>query len=291
MVEQDRRKHPRVPVHIDIAYDNDVVLTQANLTDLSLGGANVFTDVPLPVGTQLSLWFRAADPGFELKGRVLRVTEEDPDDETARPGMGVQFFGISPEEEETMQELINWYLLQPTPIVVAAEELPKVEEVSEQRYIETQILPTIEASLPEKTVQIRLPAEVLHASPHEELETTQVDTGATAEFEAPQIFRAPTPSDDSIQTIRLSPEDMAAQRAARENPPAFETVRIHPEDLNALQTAAQDASSTISHEHSDTTTTLPEMPAFNPDLDALTENPADSGERKSRRKKKKKTEE
>ena len=291
MPDQDRRKHPRIPVHIDITYDNDVVLTQANVKDLSLGGANILTALPLPVGTQLSIWFRSTEPGFELKARVLRVTEEDPDDEVAQPGMGIQFYGISSKEENAIQELIEWYLTQPTQEATppeAPEELPKSEEASEQRYIETQLLPAIEAApevAPDATVQIRLPIEVNHAEPSVDLEATQLEANTTDEFETPSPFENPTSSDDAIQTIRISPEELEAQRTARVQAPSFETIRIHPEDLNALQSAAQEASSTVQHEHSSDTTTLPEMPAFVPESESG-ENPADAGERKAKKKRK-----
>jgi hypothetical protein len=287
MPDQDRRKHPRIPIQIDIAYDNDVVLTQTNVQDISLGGANVLTALPLPVGTRLSIWFRGADPNLELKARVLRVTEEDPDDEATRPGMGIQFFGISSQEEEAIQALIDWYVSQPAPQESVSQEMPKVEEVDEQRYIKTQIISITEAT-PKAAAPIKLPIEASYPEPVD-LEVTQLETPEreTSEYQAPNPFEATTSSDDSIQTVRLHPEELEAQRiarAAQRQDSAFETLRIHPEDLNALQSAAQDASGTINHDHNDTIT-LPEMPAVSADNESG-EHPADSGERKAKKKRK-----
>jgi hypothetical protein len=145
----DRRKYSRVPLEIDLAFDNDVLQMEAILRDLSLGGANILTDAPLPVGTMLSLQLHSKPASLFFTGRVRRVTEEDPDDPEILPSMAVQFLEMTDEKREVVAELLATH----GQVSVAANTA-----TDEDLALQTQVqLSSVERPVLNKTAAVSVP--------------------------------------------------------------------------------------------------------------------------------------
>ena len=77
-------------------------------TDISLGGIFLESDIPLNVGTQVSLAFSLQNgtPTIRAQGKVVSV-ERTPDDSLPIVGMGLQFTKISDAEKKLIQTYIS----------------------------------------------------------------------------------------------------------------------------------------------------------------------------------------
>jgi type IV pilus assembly protein PilZ len=110
-VDQDRREHERVLVHIEVDYQCDDTFLFAYITDLSAMGIFIRTSVPHPPGTRLNLHF--SPPGgrdIDLEGEVvwtnpLRAGDRD----SLNPGMGVQFIELTPLQREQIMGLVRTF--------------------------------------------------------------------------------------------------------------------------------------------------------------------------------------
>ena len=106
----ERRKYPRTNVSaiIDYLARKDYLICE--MKDLSANGVFAVTSEPIPVGETIFLDFYL--PGFvrkfKLKGRVVRTVSED---EASRdglvPGMGIEFFDVSPKTQEDIIRFVS----------------------------------------------------------------------------------------------------------------------------------------------------------------------------------------
>ena len=106
MDDDERREHARYATRLAVDVQSGEHFLFAYITNISAMGIFVRTNEPLPVGTELTLAF-GVEPGprVELDGMVVWVNPVrlGPDNS----GMGVQFEPLTPEQRETLVELVR----------------------------------------------------------------------------------------------------------------------------------------------------------------------------------------
>lgn len=109
----DRRASPRAEVETEISFTSDSNFYQGFSEDLSDGGVFVATYDLQPVGTKMDIEF-TLPTGHIVKtiGEVRWLRQLRDDNPEIRPGMGVQFKQLLPEDEEA----INAFLQARSPI-------------------------------------------------------------------------------------------------------------------------------------------------------------------------------
>ena len=102
----ERRIAERSRVTFGMVCDAGASMSSGRVLDLSMTGAFIHTDQPLPIGTLVTL-FPVGDAGddlFEIDAKVVRVckgsSEEDP------PGMGVHFDIANEEDQRALSALL-----------------------------------------------------------------------------------------------------------------------------------------------------------------------------------------
>ena len=103
----ERRHYPRIPVSLEISFDNGEEVLSSYLFDLGEGGLFIGTPHPLEEGTRIRLLFKLPDWGnpVNIIGTVVwRQGKED----TSRPGMGVRFDEMGSED----REILNAYVME-----------------------------------------------------------------------------------------------------------------------------------------------------------------------------------
>jgi len=104
-INNDTRKHPRVPVNFTVEFRTNSKWHQAYTATLGGGGLFIRTINPPEMGTRIIVKFRVPEKGktVEAHGTVVWSNEYNPESKkTSLPGMGVRFDNI---EEEDSQEI------------------------------------------------------------------------------------------------------------------------------------------------------------------------------------------
>lgn len=107
----ERRAHERVLVNIEVDYRRDDTFLFAYITDLSEMGIFIQTKDPHPPGTRLNLRFRPpGSPELNLEGEVVWVNRYRPGNpDNLNPGMGVQFVGLDPAQQQRVLKLVRTF--------------------------------------------------------------------------------------------------------------------------------------------------------------------------------------
>jgi len=109
--DNERRRYPRVPLSLLIQYRFDTLedFLAEYSTNISIGGMFVRTDQPREVGSLIYLQFYLRDGAklIEGLGRVVRVSEPGPDDESTACGMGIEFVNFGEESMKLIQRIIE----------------------------------------------------------------------------------------------------------------------------------------------------------------------------------------
>jgi CheY-like chemotaxis protein/Tfp pilus assembly protein PilZ len=75
---------------------------------LSGGGVYVRIEEPLPIGSDVDLTLHLESAGkLQLKGKVIYTKEMSGDLSTLSPGMAIQFYGLSEQEQEDMNDYLK----------------------------------------------------------------------------------------------------------------------------------------------------------------------------------------
>ena len=108
---QERRKYPRVPLSLLIQYRFDTLedFLAEYSTDISMGGMFIRTDQPREVGSLIYLQFYLRDGAklIEGLGRVVRVSEPEPDAQDGAYGMGVEFVNFDSESMKLIEQIVD----------------------------------------------------------------------------------------------------------------------------------------------------------------------------------------
>jgi type IV pilus assembly protein PilZ len=104
----NRRQHERIPASMSVDYTNGETFLFSYIQNISEMGIFIYSEAPLPVGTDLRLRFagESEDP-FEVDGRVVWVNPMRPGGDNLNPGMGVQFQELTADQRERVVELVR----------------------------------------------------------------------------------------------------------------------------------------------------------------------------------------
>jgi hypothetical protein len=97
----ERRKHPRVPVHIQGLLLGNSHEIEGHTLDLSLGGARFESDLAVFPGKTIMV--RLIVPGGEFPVSIPEAKVRWVDEQT----FGVEFENVQPNELDELEELIN----------------------------------------------------------------------------------------------------------------------------------------------------------------------------------------
>jgi len=106
MVDQDRRRAPRISTSIEVRYQCGTDSYIHHTMDLSLRGLYIVTGSPLKVGSPVTVSFSLPgfDHSFNIKGSVVRNNlggvSEGP------PGMGIEFVDLDKEDERVLVQFV-----------------------------------------------------------------------------------------------------------------------------------------------------------------------------------------
>lgn len=104
----DQRRHPRLPMQVELEYESAEDFVRDYCSNLSVGGMFIGTDRPLQEGTRFRLKFVV--PGREraietvAQVRWVQLPEFDLPTE---PGMGVHFERLSPGDRRDVEALLE----------------------------------------------------------------------------------------------------------------------------------------------------------------------------------------
>lgn|GEM_PF-2067629 len=106
--ERERRQSQRcrVALQLHLIFNDLDELRRAHSKDISEGGIFVFTDRPLPAGSDVELKISLVHQDLtyiEAEGNVVHVVKPGSNDE---PGMGIKFTRISEEGKEFIKECL-----------------------------------------------------------------------------------------------------------------------------------------------------------------------------------------
>jgi uncharacterized protein (TIGR02266 family) len=104
----ERRTAPRVGLCVEVGMQTDSNFYTGFTEDISEGGLFVATYKLLPAGSEIALTLTLPD-GAEFRVTAVVRWVRDPRDPNSdmRPGMGVQFVNLEPQDHETIRTFIK----------------------------------------------------------------------------------------------------------------------------------------------------------------------------------------
>ena len=105
MSNEERRRHIRYPLSIEVTYQYGVESFSEYTLNLSPGGLFIRTDRPLKRGSTITLDFTipSIDHHFSMNGRVAWIRNQG--DENGLQGRGVEFLDVT---EKNTRQLIQF---------------------------------------------------------------------------------------------------------------------------------------------------------------------------------------
>ena len=102
------RKHIRTAYKIKISVYSDGIKYDLYTEMLSEGGAYVRKKEPLPIGSDVDVTLHLESAKtLQFKGKVIYTKETFGDCSTLSPGMAIQFYGLSEQEHEDMNNYLK----------------------------------------------------------------------------------------------------------------------------------------------------------------------------------------
>lgn len=105
---QERRREPRVELHVDLLYDTYSSFVQAAAGNISRSGMFIAVAEPAPVGTLVSFEARLRDGKSLIRGEgeVIRVRDRARDPALPK-GMAIRFLRLTPSGRELIDRLVE----------------------------------------------------------------------------------------------------------------------------------------------------------------------------------------
>lgn len=107
----ERRRYQRVPLSLLIQYRFDTLedFLAEYSTDISIGGMFIRTDTPREIGSLIYLQFYLRDGAklIEGLGRVVRVSDPEPDQAEGGYGMGIEFVNFDTESMKLIEQIVD----------------------------------------------------------------------------------------------------------------------------------------------------------------------------------------
>ena len=108
---EEKRKHPRVAVSWPAQMETSEGQIEVQLKDISIGGAFVVCQNPLPLNEQFSLIINAPNQGpFALNSEVVWSNINVPEDKVINRGMGVRFIQNTDADRQRLNQVIMAHL-------------------------------------------------------------------------------------------------------------------------------------------------------------------------------------
>ncbi|MFW5925383.1 MAG: TIGR02266 family protein [Myxococcota bacterium] len=105
---EDRRHHRRVELETDVSFESDSNFFTGFMEDVSEGGLFLATYQLEPIGTVIETTFHLPDGHIvHARGQVRWIRDPRNDTSDARPGMGIQFDELLPEDRRAIQAFIE----------------------------------------------------------------------------------------------------------------------------------------------------------------------------------------
>jgi uncharacterized protein (TIGR02266 family) len=105
---EERRRHTRVELETDVTFDGPTNFYTGFSEDISSGGLFISTYNIRPIGTKIEVSFTMPNGHIvNARGEVRWVFNPIELDEDARPGMGVMFEELLPEDRRAVDEFIK----------------------------------------------------------------------------------------------------------------------------------------------------------------------------------------
>jgi c-di-GMP-binding flagellar brake protein YcgR len=108
---EEKRQHVRIGIVWPVSFDSSNGPVQGKIKDISLSGAFIVSENPLPLKSEFSLSLNM--PGQEplnLNSEVVWSNANVPEDRIITRGMGVRFLGISEQDRKVLSEAIASYM-------------------------------------------------------------------------------------------------------------------------------------------------------------------------------------
>jgi type IV pilus assembly protein PilZ len=108
---EDRRRYERVPLSLLIQYRFDTLddFLAEYSTNISIGGMFIRAEQPRDLDSLIYLQFYLRDGAklIEGLGRVVRLTEPDPEADAMVYGMGIEFVNFDDESMRLIQQIVE----------------------------------------------------------------------------------------------------------------------------------------------------------------------------------------
>jgi uncharacterized protein (TIGR02266 family) len=103
----ERRQHPRIDINWPVSIETPEGTIDAEVKNISLGGAFIGCKKPLPIGQFFSLTMTAPNnEPVRASAEVVWSNENFPEDKVANRGMGVRFIKMSERHLQIVRQLI-----------------------------------------------------------------------------------------------------------------------------------------------------------------------------------------
>lgn len=110
-LSSDKRINERAEVHWQVILDTPNGIVHAKSKDISIGGAFILCDTPLPIDDQLKLTFEI--PNYkkigEINAEVVWSNINVPEDQVVNRGMGVKFVRNQHDVMKTLRNAITYH--------------------------------------------------------------------------------------------------------------------------------------------------------------------------------------
>jgi len=106
MKDKDRRQQTRVPTSLEIMSSHGGIFSSSRITNLSIGGAFITTNNPLPIDETFTMQLQLPEVDAIMTFDAQVVWTKSVSD-AASAGMGIQFTNILPEHQEKLAAFIE----------------------------------------------------------------------------------------------------------------------------------------------------------------------------------------
>lgn len=108
--KKEKRIYPRKVLRSEVIFEDETGegFIYFYSTDISLGGLFLESDIPLKLGTQVSLSFSLREGGLPIhtQGEVVRL-ERESGGNLPMIGVGIQFVSLTPESAKRVQDYVS----------------------------------------------------------------------------------------------------------------------------------------------------------------------------------------
>ncbi len=105
---ESQRKHPRTNVHWPVSMETSDGIVEAEVKNISLGGAFICCEKPLPVGETFRLTMKVPDnEPIEATAKAVWSNLHIPKEKVIHRGMGVQFIKMSDRHIQFVRKIFN----------------------------------------------------------------------------------------------------------------------------------------------------------------------------------------